>query len=722
MNSKEIAPSFTAGTVFKLAVFSTAFLTAMAAYAQEVSTPTQQDDDDDAIELKATYVRPDYVEIERLRETKEIIVIPKEEIQDQGNRTISDVLSGVPGVSVDTSAWGSIDLRGQGAETADRNLQVLLDGAPITTLVNHPHATNYDVVPVEQLERIEIIPGGGSVLYGAGTVGGVVNITTNLRSMKEPKSSAAYEWNSDGYRLSAGIGSKLGEKFAFQGTATRLERDLYFVDTYRNSNYYSGALRWDLTDSQSLTLRVSRLEEESQFVKTATNENIKKYGKNYRPKDTKVTVGIDADGKRIYAKQSGYLNGDRAINSYNASYRNDLTESVHLTTDFFYTDGYFINNNKWDQVIDQKSRGIKAKLDFDYWNGSNLLLGVDYMKQEAEFDYIGSWAKDPSTGRLAGVPFEFLYDKKTTALYVMNTVKYDDFTFTQGLRRELTNWKYDKSGTVNGAGTSDRWNTAWELSAAWRYRDTGRLYARYERGYSLPDGLMIADQKKIGSAKIYQVTEAEDETYDMYEIGLRDKVGFTTVNLTAWMSYTDNQLNRMYVRNNVNDARTLNMFKTRRWGIDASFQQTFGRLTLTESYSWLKGHSDYTSWGRAFMDEVGMNKVDFTKSGLQKVPEHSVSLKAKYDFTDNFSGNVKYTYYGSYNNFVSDANKETDGIVKSRQLVDLSLHYKPWKYLEFYGGVTNLFNEEYYDYVTAGESTLIPGRERTYFIGVRGTY
>ena len=122
------------------------------------------------------------------------------------------------------------------------------------------------------------------------------------------------------------------------------------------------------------------------------------------------------------------------------------------------------------------------------------------------------------------------------------------------------------------------------------------------------------------------------------------------------------------------------------------------------------------------MDEVGKDKVDFTKSGLQKVPEHSVSLKAKYNFTDNFSGDVKYTYYGSYNNFLSDAKKETDGIVESRQLVDLSLHYKPWKYLEIYGGVTNLFNEEYYDYVTEGESSLIPGRERTYFIGVRGTY
>lgn len=263
--------------------------------------------------------------------------------------------------------------------------------------------------------------------------------------------------------------------------------------------------------------------------------------------------------------------------------------------------------------------------------------------------------------------------------------------------------------------------TALELSAAWRYRDTGRIYARYERGYTVPDGLMIADQAVVNGDRVYKITNAEDEKYDMYEIGLRDKVAFSTVSVSLWMSNTNNQLYRMYVRG-LSDARTLNLLQTRRWGADVSLQQTIGRLTLTESYSWLKGRSDYTSAGSRFMDEVGKDKIDFTRSGLQKVPQHSLSVLAKYDFTDNFSGDVRYTYYGKYNNFLSDAEKETDGIVKSRQIVDTSLHFKPWEHLEIYAGVTNLFNEKYYDYVSIGSWSLIPGRERTYFVGLRGTY
>lgn len=145
-------------SIFKLSVFAAAAILSQSAAAQN---PTNEEEADNTIELKDTYVRPDYVEIERMRDTKEIIVIPKEDIQDHGNRTISDVLKSVPGISVNASGPGDIDIRGQGQDQAARNIQVLLDGAPITTLINHPYSTNYDVIPVEQLERIEIIPGGG---------------------------------------------------------------------------------------------------------------------------------------------------------------------------------------------------------------------------------------------------------------------------------------------------------------------------------------------------------------------------------------------------------------------------------------------------------------------------------------------------------------------------------------------------------------------------------
>lgn len=212
-------------------------------------------------------------------------------MQGKGNRTISDVLKSVPGISVDTSGQGNIDLRGQGTETLQCNLQVLLDGAPITTLANHPYTTNYDVIPVEQLERIKIIPRGGSVIYDSETAAGVINITSNLRSMANPKTSVLSEWNSEVYRLNANLGARVSDKFSILGTTSKLNRDLYYKDTYHNSEYYSLGGRWGLTSDQSIMLRGSHLTESSQYVKTLISRNIKKFGKDYIPPDKTVTVG-----------------------------------------------------------------------------------------------------------------------------------------------------------------------------------------------------------------------------------------------------------------------------------------------------------------------------------------------------------------------------------------------------------------------------------------------
>lgn len=113
------------------------------------------------VKLGKSIINPDYIEVEKLKSTKNVIVVDKQDIEQKGYTSVSQVLNDVPGVTVGTSNWGEIDIRGQGSDQAAKNIQVLVDGAPITTLINHPHTTNYDVIPVEQIEKIEIIPGGG---------------------------------------------------------------------------------------------------------------------------------------------------------------------------------------------------------------------------------------------------------------------------------------------------------------------------------------------------------------------------------------------------------------------------------------------------------------------------------------------------------------------------------------------------------------------------------
>ncbi|MEG2256542.1 MAG: TonB-dependent receptor plug domain-containing protein, partial [Cetobacterium sp.] len=94
-----------------------------------------------------------------------------------------------------------IDMRGQGAK-ANANVQILIDGVGANLLDTSHAKTPINTVPIENIEKIEIIPGGGAILYGNGTRGGIINIIT--------KSGANYNGASISSELNS-FGGKKGE-------------------------------------------------------------------------------------------------------------------------------------------------------------------------------------------------------------------------------------------------------------------------------------------------------------------------------------------------------------------------------------------------------------------------------------------------------------------------------------------------------------------------------
>lgn len=108
-----------------------------------------------------------------------VSVITSAQIQASGASTVNEAiikLLGVPG-RLDTSGGGNytLDLRGFGG-TADRNQAVIVDGRRLKE--DDLSATNLSIVPIETVERIEVMRGTGAVQYGEGATGGVVVVTT----------------------------------------------------------------------------------------------------------------------------------------------------------------------------------------------------------------------------------------------------------------------------------------------------------------------------------------------------------------------------------------------------------------------------------------------------------------------------------------------------------------------------------------------------------------
>lgn len=105
-----------------------------------------------------------------------VSVVTKEEIEKYQYKTVAEAISGLPGVTIaNTGGLGkqtSLFLRG----TESNHTQVLLNGVKLAT--NAFGAPQIEHIPLNQIERIELVRGPQSSLYGSGSIGGTIQIFT----------------------------------------------------------------------------------------------------------------------------------------------------------------------------------------------------------------------------------------------------------------------------------------------------------------------------------------------------------------------------------------------------------------------------------------------------------------------------------------------------------------------------------------------------------------
>src|SRR4029077_5171657 len=118
-----------------------------------------------------------------------ITVITADDIEARQERTISDVLKDVPGLNVvQTGGPGgvtSVFIRG----TNSNHTKVLIDGIDVSDPSNSTGAFDFGQLLTPDIERIEVLRGPQSGLYGSDAIGGVINIIT--RSGSGPMTLAA---------------------------------------------------------------------------------------------------------------------------------------------------------------------------------------------------------------------------------------------------------------------------------------------------------------------------------------------------------------------------------------------------------------------------------------------------------------------------------------------------------------------------------------------------
>lgn len=183
----------------------------------------------------------------------QVHVITAADIQARQITNIQDLLREIPGVRIteSTGSWGNggnVQLMGM---NPDQSL-ILLDGQRLT---GGHGSVDISSIPVESIERIEIVKGPGSALYGSDAMAGVVHILT--RKAKDGKHLRAGISGGSRDRITATAGTDLGnDRMGLRLDYTHKSTSGVNEDTDKmNSNALSASLHYQPVESTTLRLQ-----------------------------------------------------------------------------------------------------------------------------------------------------------------------------------------------------------------------------------------------------------------------------------------------------------------------------------------------------------------------------------------------------------------------------------------------------------------------------------
>jgi iron complex outermembrane receptor protein len=183
-------------------------------------------------------------------------VITAEDIRSSTAKTLPDLLSQQAGIAIhdffgNNAATAIVDLRGFGV-TGGQNTLILVDGRRITDI--DLSGVQWSAFPLGAIERIEIVRGAGSVLYGDGATAGVVNIIT--RSPLTLGDVFTVQGRAGSYATTeAQLGAAaFGERAGLSLHATNFESDGYRVNNRNRQSTAQADVRW-LTERGEVALK-----------------------------------------------------------------------------------------------------------------------------------------------------------------------------------------------------------------------------------------------------------------------------------------------------------------------------------------------------------------------------------------------------------------------------------------------------------------------------------
>lgn len=692
-----------------------------------------------------------------IEENKNVVLITEEQIKKKQYSDVESILKDTPNVVIQETEFGPVvNLRGSGERSMSR-VKTMVDGIAITPLEEAMGTLPINSIPINSIERIEIIPGGGAVLYGSGTTGGVVNIITKS-NIRENFVNADMKYGSYGTRDTGfAIGQMIDKDFYVNFAGQYVNKNGYRDNEELESKSFNGGFDYKINEKHRVKFQASHYDDNSTsstaVEKSLLEHNRKLAGENISADSERKSFALDYEYK---AKDNLTFYANAFKTKYERNFIQDDTMSKEQTAEMIKgnmpSSSAMINSIKIDKDVKgsmtgkfvEETEGVKLKSKYEY-NRGTLIFGYDYTAANLKRDSLVS--TEEFTGKVMGQNFKATFktdtfvdmDKDTHAVYALNDYKLTDrLNLTTGLRYEYS--KYDGNRLTNtkpnitiirdnqqqipmsievAPKTSEvdeeTNNFAGEIGLTYKYSDTGSVYSRYERGFISPLPTQLTNKINNRKTTEYQSSNLDSETIDSIEFGVRDFIGNSYVSATIFASQTNDEIATLD-RNADNPAtklwRFVNIGKTRRVGAELYSEQYFDKLTLNQSVSYVN----------AEITKVGSVNKDAGETYLEKgdkvpmVSDWKITLGADYKLTDKLSVGAGYTYNSGYERreLAESGKVPKTTKISGYGVADAYIQYSVNDNFILKGGVNNLFNEEYNYYETS--STSIPAPERNYYI------
>ena len=671
-------------------------------------------------------------------------ILKSKDIEGKGYTSVSEVLDSIPGVNVKEGAHPAIDLRGQGFQKAKATVQLLVDGIPANMLDTSHQNVPINVVNIDEIERIEVIPGGGAVLYGSGTSGGVINIITKKYKNKNIRGGVGYQISSfRNNKFDVSTGTSVGN-FDFDVNYSKNRKYEYRDYDFTNSDYFSGRINYNINKTDNIAFKYSGYRSKYTYppslTETQMNKDRRQSGlgsddKNDNNKikkdefsltyNSKITNNNDLNVVAFYQKTEI---PSESISDGTGMYKGILAGQVAglssaLRNPSLPTSARLAMTNRLNALIAQlrnpsrvdfsnhsnfedRKISIKAKDKYTYDNsGSNIIIGLGYTD-----DNMIRASKMELVGKMKLVDTHMDLTKKTFESFALNTYKVNNFEFIQGLRYEKS--KFDGSRrNLDDVSTvkRDMNNWAGTLAVNHLYSDTGNVYLKYERAFTSPSPSQLSDKVRTSSGAFDYVTNnLKSEKTNQFEVGWNDYLLGSLLSADIYYSETKDEIATIFDGGRAhptNGFKTTNLGKTRRYGFDLSAEQKLENFTFKESYSFVKT--------KILKD----NDKNIEGKEIAEVPNHKLLLSVDYNISSKFTVGAEYEYKAAA--FVDNANKY--GKDKAKSVFNLRANYQVNDSLDIYAGVDNVFGTKYYNSVTlsSGDRLYDPAPRTTYYTGFK---